>query len=420
MLGVISTKGLKPEPIPLQIKIILIGEPYIYHLLYVHDEQFKKLFKVKAHLDDKVDRNDEELSKYMGFAARMVQRYGLRNVDKTGLARLLEYGVEMAGRQKKLTLKMALIRDILREADYWAESVSSDTIKREHVEEAIDRKRFRSALEEEKLREFLLDGYVNVDTSGEKPGQINGLSVYEMGDHMFGRPSRITASISMGRQGVVAIDRESKLSGNIHTKGILIMEGYLKGKYALDKPLSLSASLVFEQSYGMIDGDSASAAELYVLLSALSRVPINQGLAVTGAISQQGEIQPIGGVNEKIEGFFDICTARGLTGQQGVIIPKANVPDLMLKHEVIDAVREGKFTVYAVNHADQALEILTGMETGQRGEDGTFPEGTLNRTVEDKLTEMAEQAKKMMKDNNDKDKPEKSDPPACDSCGGCD
>jgi lon-related putative ATP-dependent protease len=418
MFGMITTKGMKPQPIPLNIKIILIGEPYLYHMLYNYDDQFRKLFKVKAHLDDQVDRDQEELNKYNSFVAQMVKQLELRPVDKTGLARLLEYGAELAGRQKKLTLKMALVRDILREAEYWADEEKAAKISRDHVDQAIKHKKFRSALPEEKMQEHILDGYVNVNTTGTKTGQINGLSVFDLGDYSFGRPSRITAGISLGRQGVVAIDRESKMSGNIHTKGVLIMEGYLRSHYTPNRPLSLSASLVFEQSYGMVDGDSASAAELYVLLSALADVPLRQDIAATGAISQIGEVQPVGGVNQKIEGFFEVCQARGLTGEQGVIIPKANVPDLMLKGQVIDAVRDGKFHVYAISTADQALEILTGMPAGERGPDGAFPENSFNRLVEDKLTELSEQARKLMKDSDGGKSGGNDNSGGCDACGG--
>lgn len=411
MYGVISTKTMKPEPIPLDIKIILIGEPYIYQALLNYEEEFSKLFKVKAQLDDQVNRNEEELSKYVSFAAKMVDQKGLKQVDKTGLSRLLEYGVEVAGRQSKLTLKMAMIRDILREADYWASEDGAEMISREQVNKAIKQKKFRSSLPEEKLRDFLLDGYVNVDTSGMKTGQINGLSVYDMGDYSFGRPSRITASVSSGRPGVLAIDRESKLSGNIHTKGILIMQGYLKAKYDLKKPASMSASLVFEQSYGMVDGDSASAAELYVLLSAISKAPLKQSIAVTGAISQLGEVQPIGGVNQKIEGFFEVCRARELTGEQGVIIPAANVQDLMLKGQVIDAVQAGRFKIWAVDHVDQALEILTDMPIGQIEEDGTYPENTFNFLVMEGLRKFV--TKKESEEENNNGRPEENNCQAC-------
>lgn len=398
MYGFITTKGLTPEPIPLKVKIILIGEPYIYHLLLEHDDQFRKLFKVKVHLDDVVDCQREEVLKYASFAARVVEQRGLKHVDKTGLARLLEYGVELSGRQKKLTLKMAMIRDALRESDYWAKAAGSDMILREHVDKAIRLKKLRSSLPEDKVKEFVRDGYVNLETGGDRVGQINGLSVYDLGDHVFGRPARITAAISLGRQGLVDIEREAKLAGHFHTKGVLIMEGYLRGRYAMDRPLSLSASLVFEQSYGMVDGDSASAAELCVLLSGLAGVGLKQSFAMTGAISQQGEILPVGGVTQKIEGFFDLCAERGLSGDQGVIIPQANVQDLMLKTEVIEAASSGRFTIYAVKHADEALELLTGMPAGARQEDGTFPVGTFNRRVEDRLLDLHQKALKLLKE----------------------
>ncbi|MEW6263028.1 MAG: ATP-binding protein [Thermodesulfobacteriota bacterium] len=417
MFGLITTKSMKPDPIPLDIKIILIGEPYLYHLLYSQDEQFPKLFKVKAHLDDEVTRQPSEIQNYLAFAAKMVRQRGLRPVDKTGLARLIEYGAELAGKQKKLTLKMALIRDILREADYWAGQEGATLIGRDYVEKAIKQKKFRSSLAEDKLQEFIADGYLNVETSGLKIGQVNGLSVFDLGDHSFGRPSRITASVSVGRQGVIAIDRESKLSGNIHTKGVLIMEGYLRQRYAAERPLSLSASLVFEQSYGLVEGDSASAAELFALLSRLAGAGLKQNLAVTGAISQQGEIQPIGGVNQKIEGFFEVCRARGLTGDQGVIIPQANVADLMLSQEVISAVREGLFKVYSVSRADEALEILSGMPAGERQGDVLFPEGSFNRRVEDRLQELADKALKLAKEGEAEGKSKDEEPAGCAGCG---
>ncbi|MFH1136645.1 MAG: ATP-binding protein [Pseudomonadota bacterium] len=414
MMGIISTKNIKPEPIPLKIKIILIGEPYLYQMLHEYDDQFKLLFKVQAQLDDQVERHPDEQKMYISFVARMVKQRGLRHVDKTGLARILEYGVEVAGRRKKLTLKMALVRDILREADYWAAQDAAPMISGRHVETAIRRKNLRSALPEEKMREFVLDGYVNISTTGTRVGQVNGLSVYDFGDHSFGLPARITASISVGRQGVVNIDREAKLSGNFHTKGLLIMQGRLRAQYAQDYPLSLSASLVFEQSYSMVDGDSASAAEMFALLSGISGVPLKQSLAVTGAISQQGEIQPIGGVNQKIEGFFDLCLARGLTGDQGVIIPAANLPDLMLKNEVVDAARQGLFSIHAVRTADEALEILTDRPAGSRGDDGVFPEGSFNRLVEDRLKSLAEKARVHLKDEAGDGR---KDEPSCSSCG---
>jgi predicted ATP-dependent protease len=416
MLGLVSAKSIKPAPISLKIKIILIGEPFIYQILYSQDDQFQKLFKIKAHLDDQIDRNAEEIRKYAGFAARVVGQDGLLDVDKTGLARLLEYGAEVAGRQSKLTLKMAQVQDILREADVWARDNDAALISRDHVDQAIRHRKYRSSLPEDRLQEYLLEGYINVATTGLEIGQINGLSVYDLGDYQFGRPSRITASVAVGRKGVVNIDRESKLSGNLHTKGLLIMESYLRSLYAVRRPLSLAASLVFEQSYGRVDGDSASAAELFALLSELAQAPIRQGLAVTGSISQFGEIQPIGGVNQKIEGFFDLCQARGLTGEQGVIVPRANLKDLMLKGQVVNAVDEGRFKIWAVGRAEEALEILTDVPAGQRDESGRFPEGTLHRRVADRLEELADRAKKQEGNEKNQNNDSGDEPSGCEGC----
>ena len=330
-LGLISTKTLKPEPIPLQIKIVLIGDPYLYQLLYFYEPDFVKMFKIKAQLDDQMDWQDLPPLDYLHYMGRCCREGDLLPLHKSGAARLLEYSSELTGRNFKLSLKLAEINDLIQEACYWAEQEQALAIMAQHVEKAIEEKIFRSNLYEEKLREMISLGMLRIESQGYKTGQINGLSVYPLGDYLFGSPTRITANVSLGKEGVIDIEREAKLSGNIHTKGVMILSGYLKGKYAQDKPLSLSASLTFEQNYGLVDGDSASGAELMALLSALAQVPLFQGIAVTGSLSQKGDIQPIGGVNQKIEGFFEVCKAKGLTGRQGVLIPESNVKDLMLK-----------------------------------------------------------------------------------------
>ena len=384
-LGLISTKTLKPEPVPLKVKIILIGETAIYHLLYAWDQDFPKMFKIKAQLDDEMNLPAGPWDDYLGYLAHCSRERQLRPIHKTGAARLIEYSSEIAGRNDKLSLRLAELNDLIQEANYWAGQAQQEVIRDEDVERAIAEKIFRSNLYEEKIQEAMVQGTLKIATDGRAVGQVNGLSIYPLGDYLFGRPSRITANISLGKEGIVNIEREAKLSGNIHTKGVMILSGYLKEQYAQDKPLSLSASLTFEQSYGMVDGDSASGAELMAIISALTRVPIDQGIAVTGSVSQKGEIQPVGGVNQKIEGFYELCQARGLTGRQGVIIPEANRKDLMLKKELIQAVREGRFHILAISHVEEGLEIFTGKPAGKKKKDGSYPKNSLNFLVEDRL-----------------------------------
>jgi lon-related putative ATP-dependent protease len=392
-LSLISTKSLKPEPIPLQVKILLIGEPYLYHLLYAMDQDFPKMFKVKAELEDQMDREEIPIKEYLQYITRFCRDRRLLPLHKTGAARLIEYSSELTGRNYKLSLQLAEVNDLIQEAHYWAARAQSPLIQAEHIEKAVEEKIFRSNLYEEKIQEMISLGNFKIETDGYRVGQVNGLSVYPMGDYQFGRPSRITVNGSLGKEGVVDIDRESKLSGNIHTKGVMILSGYLKGKYASDKPLSLSATIAFEQSYGMVEGDSASGAELMALLSVLADTPIFQGIAVTGSVSQKGEIQPIGGVNEKIEGFFEVCRDKGLTGKQGVIIPETNVNDLMLKTKVVEAVREGRFHIYPINHVEQGLELLTGKKAGKKKKDGIYPKNSLNFMIEERLTRLNEISK---------------------------
>jgi lon-related putative ATP-dependent protease len=407
LYGIFSTRTLKPTPLPLKVKLVLTGDPYLYQLLYMYDDRFPKMFKVKAHLDTEVDSSEDNLKQGACVMSKFCADQGLRHVSNDGVARVLEHSMEVTGDREKLTLKLADISDLLKEANYYAGTEKAEYINSDHVQAAIDQKRYRSSLYEEKVQELVKKDIFWVETDGHKVGQMNGLSILMTGDHEFGKPNRITATVSLGKSGVVDIDREAKLSGNIHAKGVMILSSYLREKFAQDKPLSLSASLCFEQSYGMVEGDSASSTELYVLLSAISGVPIYQGFAVTGSVSQKGEIQPIGGVTRKIEGFFDICKHKGLNGKQGVIIPEKNVNNLMLRRDVVQAVEKGKFHVYPVKTVEEGIEILTGMKAGELQKDGTYPEGTLFRKVDDKLREMAEMEKEFGKGKDEEDSEEK-------------
>ncbi|MBE0446873.1 MAG: AAA family ATPase [Actinobacteria bacterium] len=387
----IPAATIKPEPIPLDIKVVLIGNPRIYMLLYHLDEDFRELFKIKADFNIEMDRTSEHEEKYASFISNRTREAKLRPFDPSGVARIVEYGSWLAGDQKKLSTRFLDIADMVSEASYWAEATdSSPVVSAEHVDKAIDHKKFRSNMIEAKVQELINRGIVMIQTDEAVVGQINALSIISLGDYYFGRPSKITAKIHLGKRGVVNIEREIDQSGPSHSKGVLILANYLAGMYATDKPLSISASITFEQSYEGVDGDSASSTELYTLLSALSDVPIKQSLAVTGSVNQRGEIQPIGGVSRKIEGFYDICNARGLTGDQGVLIPIQNVDNLMLKKEVTDAVKAGKFRIYPVKTIDEGIEILTGVEAGERRADGTYPEGTINYLVNERLKQMAD------------------------------
>ncbi len=398
MYGFITTKTLKPEPIPLDVKLVVTGNAYLYELLYMYDDRFKQMFKIKAHLDDQTDRNKSSIRESVQCMARFCEEEGLKHVDRAGIARLIEYSMEVTGNKDKITLKLGAIGDIIKEANYWTQQDKAKNIKATHVEKAIDNKKYRSNLVEERVQEAIKKDIFWVETDGHKVGQINGLSILQTGDYMFGKPGRITANVSMGKDSVITIDRESRLSGKIHTKGVIILRSYLREHFAQDKPLALSASLCFEQTYGMVDGDSASSTELFALLSAISNVPIFQGIAVTGSVSQKGEIQPVGGVTRKIEGFFDICQHKGLTGKQGVMMPQKNVKDLMLKKEVVEAVKGGKFRIYPINTIEQGIEILTGMKAGKRRKDGKYTKGTLFQLVDDRLLEMAERARDFAKE----------------------
>ncbi|MFI5322883.1 MAG: AAA family ATPase [Thermodesulfobacteriota bacterium] len=396
--GYSSTIGLRPEPINLDVKVIIAGNPTFYQLLYAYDEDFRKLFKVKADFDSVVDKNDGTLAQYSCFIKSICDRDGLNPFDKSGLETVIEYSSRLAGDQSKLSVQLGSINKILKEADYWAKlDGGNGTTTRKDVEKAIEEKIYRSNMVEEKIQELIAKGVLLVDTEGMVTGQINGLAVYNLGDYAFGKPSRITCETFMGTEGVVNIERKSRMSGNIHDKGVLILSGYIGAKYAQNKPLSLSASIGFEQSYETIDGDSASAAELIVLLSSLSGIPVKQSLAITGSVNQKGQIQPIGGVNEKAEGFYEVCKAKGLTGEQGVVIPYQNVRNLMLKKNVVEAVKSGKFHIYPVETIDQAIEIMTGKEAGPRGASGKFKRGTVNYMVDKRLKAFAEDYRKFGK-----------------------
>jgi lon-related putative ATP-dependent protease len=416
LYGMFGTRSIKPEPIPLDIKIVLTGDPYIYQLLYAHDERFQKLFKVKAHMDSLMDRKEGAVLEYARMMSRFCKENDLRHLDRSGVARVVEYAMEKTDDQEKLTLEMGDIGDLLMEADYFAGIDNAELIGRKHVQEAIKKRIYRSNLIEERMKEMIEKDVFWVETDGHKVGQVNGLAVLMAGDHVFGKPNRITATVAVGREGAVSIDRESKMSGNIHTKGLLTLGSFLRERFSHNKPISLSASLSFEQSYGMIDGDSASSTELYVLLSAISGVPIYQGIAVTGSVSQKGEVQPIGGVNHKIKGFFDICKHKGLSGKQGVMIPSKNVRNLMLDQEVVDAVEEGKFHIWSVSTIEEGIEILTGVEAGKLQDDGTYPEGTLFRKADDRLRELSEIIKAFGQSSENGKKPE-SDAGGCPHCG---
>ncbi len=404
--GYTSGVGLKPQPIDIDLKVIFIGPAQIYHLLYNYDPDFKKLFRIKADFDSTVDAEEKSVLEYACTIKTICENQDIRDLDKSGVARIMEYSTRIAGDKEKLSVQFGKISQTLIEADHWAGVAGSKLIKSQHIEEALQKKMLRSNMVEEKIQEMITKGTFMIDTGGSVVGQINGLAVYNMGDYAFGKPSRITCETFMGNEGIVNIDRRVKLSGNIHDKGVLILSGFLGRKFAQKKPLSLYASIVFEQSYEMIDGDSASAAELISLLSSLAEIPIRQSFAITGSVNQKGMIQPIGGVNEKIEGFYDICVAAGkLTGDQGVVIPHQNVKNLMLKKEIVEAVKNKKFHIYPIKTIDDGIEVLTGMEAGKRGANGSFRKGSFNELVDNKLRELAINQKKFgkipgKKDNN--------------------
>ena len=381
---------LKPEPVPLKAKIIMIGTPWIYYLLFYMDPDYRKFFKVKADFDSRVVRTPDVMRDYALFVATHCRCEGLLHFDRSGIARLLEHTARMVEDQERFSAQFMEIADFIREADFWARKDGHSVVTGDDVLRAAHEQRYRVDRIEERIQELYEDGTIMVDTDGAVVGQINGLSVIGLGDHTFGRPSRITARVYAGQAGMVNVEREVKLSGPIHDKGVMILTGYLGGTFAADRPLSLSASICFEQSYDGIEGDSASSTELYALLSALSGIPLRQGIAVTGSVNQRGMIQAIGGVNFKIEGFFAVCRAQGLTGSQGVLIPKTNERNLMLSDAVRSAVTDGSFHIWSIETIEQGIEILTGIKAGQRGKNGRFPVKSVFFRVEKRLAEMAE------------------------------
>ena len=392
-MQLMSTVSLEPKPVPLNVKVVLIGERLIYYLLYQLDNEFADFFKVTVDFEENVDRTKESMSLYARWVATLVRRDKLQPFDKDAVGRVIEQASRISGDAEKISVQMRELTDLLREADYWASQEGRDVVTDRDVQKAIDSRIFRSDRIRERVREETDKGRLLIDTEGEKEGQVNGLSVLQIGELMFGNPSRITARVRSGPSKVVDIEREAKLGGAIHSKGVLILSGFLAGRYLPDQPLSMLASLVFEQSYAGVEGDSASSAELYALLSALARVPARQGIAVTGSVNQHGQVQAVGGVNQKIEGFFEVCKQRGLTGKQGVLIPKANVAQLMLRKDVLEATEEGNFHIYAVEHIDEGIEVLTGMPAGERNEKGEYPEDTINHKVEERLRLFARSAK---------------------------
>jgi lon-related putative ATP-dependent protease len=397
-----TTTGLRPEPIDMDTKVAVIADAYLYQLLLFYDEDVKKIFKVRADFDTSMDKDEKSIRQFAEFIKRKTDEDKLKPFDRSGAAALVEQAVRMAGRQEKISTSFPIITDLIREADYWANEDHSSVVQEKHVDKAIERRIYRSNLIEEHIQEMIDRGTLMIDTDGGVVGQVNGLAVYSLGDYMFGKPSRITATTSMGRAGIINIEREADLSGSTHNKGMLILAGYLRKKYAQDKPLTMSASIAFEQSYSGVDGDSASSTEIYALLSSLSEAPIKQSIAVTGSVNQKGEVQAIGGVNQKIEGFFDCCRKKELTGMQGVMIPESNVKDLMLRKDVVEAVKNGQFHIYAVKTIDEGIEILTGKDAGELGADGLYPEGTINGLVNEKLKALAEGLKKFAGEEEEK------------------
>lgn len=392
-----SAGGLKPEPIGIDVKVIMIGDAFLYHLLYDRDEDFKKIFKVRADFDVEMDRNEEHIGNYSAFIKMICDEEKLMRFERDAIGEVVEYGVRIAGRKKKLSTRFNSIADIIREANYWAKKDDATSVTAQYVDRAISERVDRVRLVESKIQELIEDGTIMIATEGEAIGQVNGLAVYDLGEHAFGKPTRITAKTSIGKGNILNIEREADLSGRVHRKGVAILTGYIHWMFSQDKPLAFNASICFEQSYSGVDGDSASSTEIYAILSSLSGLPLKQGVAVTGSVNQTGDIQPIGGVNMKIEGFFDVCNVRGLTGEQGVIIPHQNVKDLMLRKDVIEAVKNGAFHIYAINRIEEGIELLTGMKAGKRSKTGKYETESVFGRVDAKLLEYSKRVRGAMR-----------------------
>ncbi|MBL1261102.1 MAG: AAA family ATPase [Thiotrichaceae bacterium] len=388
-LNLISTVSLEPEAIPLDVKIILLGDRQLYYMLYEYDPDFAELFKVAADFSDVMVRDENNTQLYAQMMATVARKHSLRPFQRNAVARLIEHSARLCEDASKLSSRIGTLTELLQESDYWAAEHGRDIVLQDDVDKAINKKIYRSDRIREQIHEAIKRGTLLIDTDGLRAGQINALSVIELGDFTCGQPSRITATVRVGEGDVIDIEREVELGGEVHSKGVMILSGFLASHYAVDAPLSLAASLVFEQSYNGVDGDSASMAELCCLLSALAAVPIKQSLAITGSVNQFGESQPIGAANEKIEGFFDICHMRGLNGTQGVLIPTSNIEDLMLHKDVVNAAKQGQFNIYPFSHVNQAMELLTGEASGVRDKEGNFPNGTINYKVEQRLHEFA-------------------------------
>lgn len=399
----VLAKSLDPEPIDLDVKVVLLGSLDLYYALLEQDEDFQTLFKVRADFDSTMPRNAESEKEYACFVAMRCKEEGLHHFDRTAVSKVIEQGSRLADHQNKLSTRFGEMADLVRESSYWADINDRSIVTADDVQQALDERTYRTNRAEELTFEFFVDGTIFIATEGEVIGQVNGLSVLDMGDYSFGQPGRITARSFMGDDGITHIERETEMSGPIHEKGVLTLNGYLGGTYAQHQPLSVNISLTFEQNYSGVDGDSASSTELYAIISSLSRLPIKQGIAVTGSVNQRGEIQPIGGVNQKIEGFFRLCKARGLTGDQGVLIPATNMVNLMLHEDVVTAVSEGKFHIYPIKHLDEGIEILMGKVAGERHKDGTYPEGTAHDIVQTRLLEFAEELNSFGDDEEEAD-----------------
>ena len=416
MMGYSTTEGLRPEPVPFRIKLVIIGSPYIYEILYQYDEDFGKLFNVKADFGMEMERTPEHeqaMARFLGTCC--TQDPSVLPFEPTGVAKMVEHATELTGDQTKLSCQFGNLVSVVKEASFWAKDEGADLVSGDHVQKALDQRDFRHNRIDEKIQEMIERGTIFVDTDGEQMGQVNGLAVLQMGNYAFGKPSRITASVFTGKGGLVDIEREAKLGGKTHTKGIMILKGFLGQRFAQARPLSFAASVAFEQSYSMIDGDSASSTELYALLSALADLPIRQGLAVTGSVNQKGEVQPIGGVNEKIEGFYRVCKAKGLTGDQGVLVPAANVDHLMLHVEVVEAVKDGQFHIYPIATVEEGIELLTGVPAGVPDEEGTYPEDTVFGRVVARLESMEKALKAAKADDEENGAdaaPKRNDEPA--------